>query len=45
LGRRDSGEVLEALAAVTTDSLVPQQVLDLLMSNPAIKLARFVPAV
>jgi D-3-phosphoglycerate dehydrogenase len=45
LGRRDSGEILEALAAVTTDTLVPQTVLDLLMSNPAIKLARFVPAV
>jgi D-3-phosphoglycerate dehydrogenase / 2-oxoglutarate reductase len=45
LGRRDSGEPLEAMAAVTTDSLVPQDVLDSLMSNPAIKLARFVPAI
>jgi D-3-phosphoglycerate dehydrogenase len=45
LGRRDSGEPLEAMAAVTTDSLVPQDVLDSLMSNPAIKLARFVPSV
>ena len=45
LGRRDAGEPMEALAAVTTDSLVPQAVLDLLMSNPAIKLARFIPAV
>ncbi|MDP9054700.1 MAG: phosphoglycerate dehydrogenase [Acidobacteriota bacterium] len=45
LGRRDSGEMLDALAAVTIDSIVPQSVLDLLMSNPAIKLARFVPAV
>jgi D-3-phosphoglycerate dehydrogenase len=45
LGRRDSGEPLEAMAAVTTDTLVPQSVLDSLMSNPAIKLARFVPAI
>ncbi len=45
LGRRDSGEPLEAMAAVTTDTLVPQKVLDTLMSNPAIKLARFVPAI
>ena len=45
LGRRDSGEPQEAIAVVTTDTLVPQSVLDILMSNPAIKLARFVPAV
>jgi D-3-phosphoglycerate dehydrogenase len=45
LGRRDAGEPLEAMAAVTTDTLVPQTVLDTLMSNPAIKLARFIPAV
>jgi D-3-phosphoglycerate dehydrogenase len=45
LGRRESGEKMEALAVVTTDTEVPQQVLDHLMSNPAIKLARFVPAV
>ena len=45
LGRRDSGEPLEAIAVVTTDTLVPQAVLDTLMSNPAIKLARFVPAI
>jgi D-3-phosphoglycerate dehydrogenase len=36
LGRRDSGEPLEAIAAVTTDTMVPQT---------AIKLARFVPAI
>ena len=33
------------MAVVTTDALVPQNVLDQLMSNPAIKLARFVPAI
>ncbi|HWF07253.1 MAG TPA: phosphoglycerate dehydrogenase [Bryobacteraceae bacterium] len=43
LGRRDSGDDMEAIAVVTTDTEVPQQVLDHLMSNPAIKLARFVP--
>jgi len=42
LGRRDSGEPLEAIAVVATDTLVPQDVLDQLMSNPAIKLARSV---
>ena len=42
LGRRDSGEPLEAIAVVATDTLVPQEVLDQLMSNPAIKLARSV---
>ena len=40
LGRRDTGEPLEAIAVITTDSLVPQDVLEQLMSNPAIKLAR-----
>jgi len=39
LGRRDSGEP-EAIAVVSTDTLVPQEVLDQLMANPAIKLAR-----
>ncbi len=43
LGRRDSGEPLEAIAVVSTDTLVPQEVLDQLMSNPAVKLARAVP--
>ena len=42
LGRRDSGEPLEAIAVVATDTLVPQDVLDQLMSNPAVKLARSV---
>jgi D-3-phosphoglycerate dehydrogenase len=42
LGRRDSGEPLEAIAVVSTDTLVPQHVLDQLMSNPAVKLARSV---
>ncbi len=42
LGRRDSGEPLEAIAVVSTDTLVPQEVLDQLMSNPAVKLARSV---
>ncbi len=42
LGRRDSGEPLEAIAVVSTDTLVPQNVLDQLMSNPAVKLARAV---
>jgi D-3-phosphoglycerate dehydrogenase len=42
LGRRDSGEPLEAIAVVATDTLVPQDVLEQLMSNPAIKLARSV---
>lgn len=42
LGRRDSGEPLEAIAVVSTDTLVPQDVLDQLMSNPAVKLARAV---
>jgi D-3-phosphoglycerate dehydrogenase len=41
LGRRDSGEQ-EAMAVVTTDTLVPQNVLDMLMSNPAVKIARSV---
>jgi len=40
LGRRDSGQPLEAIAVVSTDTLVPQNVLDQLMSNPAVKLAR-----
>ncbi len=40
LGRRDSGEPLEAIAVIATDSLVPQDVLEQLLSNPAIKLAR-----
>jgi D-3-phosphoglycerate dehydrogenase len=42
LGRRESGEPLEAIAVVSTDTLVPQEVLDQLMSNPAVKLARSV---
>jgi D-3-phosphoglycerate dehydrogenase / 2-oxoglutarate reductase len=42
LGRRDSGEPLEAIAVVSTDTLVPQEVLDQLMSNPAVKIARSV---
>jgi len=42
LGRRDSGEPIEAVAVVSTDSLVPQEVLDQLMSNPAVKIARAV---
>jgi D-3-phosphoglycerate dehydrogenase len=42
LGRRDSGEPVEAIAVVSTDSVVPQDVLEQLMSNPAIKLARSV---
>jgi D-3-phosphoglycerate dehydrogenase len=42
LGRRDSGEPVEAIAVVSTDSIVPQDVLEQLMSNPAIKLARSV---
>jgi D-3-phosphoglycerate dehydrogenase len=42
LGRRDSGEPLEAISVVSTDTLVPQEVLDQLMSNPAVKLARSV---
>ena len=42
LGRRESGEPQEAIAVVSTDNLVPQDVLDLLMSNPAVKLARSV---
>jgi D-3-phosphoglycerate dehydrogenase len=41
LGRRDSGPP-EAVAVIATDTLVPQQVLDQLMANPAIKLARSV---
>ena len=40
LGRRDSGEPVEAISVVTTDTLVPQGVLDQLLSNPAVKLAR-----
>ena len=40
LGRRDSGEPIEAISVVVTDSLVPQEVLDQLLSNPAVKLAR-----
>jgi D-3-phosphoglycerate dehydrogenase len=40
LGRRDSGEPVEAIAVISTDSMVPQDVLEQLMSNPAIKLAR-----
>jgi hypothetical protein len=42
LGRRDSAEPQEAIAVVSTDTLVPQNVLDQLMSNPAVKLARAV---
>jgi D-3-phosphoglycerate dehydrogenase len=42
LGRRESGEPIEAIAVVSTDTLVPQDVLDQLMSNPAVKLARSV---
>jgi D-3-phosphoglycerate dehydrogenase len=42
LGRPDSVGPLEAIVVVTTDTLVPQTVLDQLMSNPAIKLARSV---
>jgi D-3-phosphoglycerate dehydrogenase / 2-oxoglutarate reductase len=42
LGRGDYGEPLEAIAVVATDTLVTQAVLDQLMSNPAIKLARSV---
>lgn len=42
LGRRDSGEPMEAMAVVSTDTLVPQEVLEQLMSNPAVKLARSV---
>ena len=45
LGRRDSDGPHEAMAAVMTDGQVPQSVLDSLMSNPAIKLARFVPLI
>lgn len=45
LGRRDSDGPHEAMAAVMTDGQVPQSVLDSLMSNPAIKLARFVPEI
>jgi D-3-phosphoglycerate dehydrogenase len=41
LGRRDSGPP-EAVAVIATDTLVPQHVLDQLMANPAIKLARSV---
>ncbi|HYA16937.1 MAG TPA: ACT domain-containing protein, partial [Bryobacteraceae bacterium] len=42
LGRRDSGEPVEAIAVISTDSVVPQDVLEQLLSNPAIKLARSV---
>ena len=42
LGRRDSGEPQEAVSVVSTDTLVPQEVLEQLMSNPAVKLARSV---
>jgi len=45
LGRRDSDGPHEAMAAVSTDAEIPQSVLDSLMSNPAIKLARFVPEI
>lgn len=45
LGRRENSGPHEAMAAVMTDAQVPQSVLDTLMSNPAIKLARFVPAI
>ena len=45
LGRRENNGPHEAMAAVMTDAQVPQSVLDTLMSNPAIKLARFVPAI
>ncbi len=41
-GAAYSGEPLEAMAVVTTDTLVPQSVLDMLMSNPAVKIARSV---
>ncbi len=42
LGRRDSGEPSEAISIITTDSLVPQSVLDQLLANPAVRLARAV---
>ena len=43
--KRIAGNILtplEAIAVVSTDNLVPQDVLDQLMSNPAVKLARSV---
>jgi len=46
LGRRDEpsapGEPLEALAVVSTDTLVPEPVLTQLRQNPAVKLSRAV---
>jgi D-3-phosphoglycerate dehydrogenase len=46
LGRRDQpaapGEPLEAVAVVSTDTLVPEPVLQQLRQNPAVKLARSV---
>ncbi|MES1257810.1 MAG: phosphoglycerate dehydrogenase [Acidobacteriota bacterium] len=42
LGRRERNEPYEALSIISTDSLVPQAVLDELLSNPAVKLARAV---
>jgi hypothetical protein len=41
LGRCESVPA-EAIAVVSTDTLVPQEVLDQLTSNPAIRLARSV---
>jgi D-3-phosphoglycerate dehydrogenase len=42
LGRRESGEPAEAISILSTDSLVPEDVLAQLLSNPAVKLARSV---
>ena len=46
LGRRDEplrpGEPLEAVAVVSTDAAVPEQVLAELRQNPAVKLAKSV---
>jgi D-3-phosphoglycerate dehydrogenase len=42
LGRSESGQPLQAIAVVSTDTLVPQEVLDQLMENPAVTLARSV---
>ena len=42
LGRRETGEPAEAISILSTDSLVPQDVLAQLLSNPAVKLARSV---
>jgi len=40
LGRSDSGSPMRSIAVVATDTLVSQDVLDQLLLNPAIKLAR-----